>query len=75
MVDYIMVDSNVYEKVIYFKVMRLTPLSDHCQIKTELVIKPRVFTFTNKGNKGKEAQPHNKWDNTSMYKENSYVKS
>ena len=74
MVDYIMVDSNVHEKVIYFKVMTLTPLSDHCQIKTELAIKPRVFTFTNKGNKGKKAQPQYKWDKTSMYKVNSYVK-
>ena len=52
-----MVDSNVHEKVISFKVMPLTPLSDHCQIKTELAIKPRVFKFTNKGNKGKKAQP------------------
>ena len=70
-----MVDSNVHEKVIYFKVMPLTPLSDHCQIKTELTIKPRVFlTFTNKGNKCKKAQPQYKWDNASMYKVNSYVK-
>ena len=75
MVDYIMVDSNVHEKVIYFKVMPLTPLSDHCQIETELAIKPRVFTFTSKGSKGTKAQPQYKWDNTSMYKVNSYVKS
>ena len=52
-VDYIMVDRNEHEKVTYFKVMPLTPLSDHCQIKTEIAIKPRAFTFTNKGNKGK----------------------
>ena len=70
-VDYVMADSNVHEKVMYFKVMPLTPLSDHCQIKTELA----VFTFTNKGSKGKKAQPQYKWDNTSMYKVNSYVKS
>ena len=74
-VDYIMVDRNVHEKVIYFKVMSLTPLSDHCQIKTELVKKPRAFTFTNKGNKSKKAQPQYKCDNTSVYKVNSYVKS
>ena len=73
-VDYIMVDRNVHEKVIYFKVMSLTPLSDHCQIKTELAIKPRAFTFTNKGNKSKIAQPQYEWDNTSVYKVNSYVK-
>ena len=55
--------------------MLLTPLSDPCQIKTELAIKPLAFTFTNKGNKGKKAQPQYKWDNTSVYKVNSYVKS
>ena len=50
-------------------------MSDHCQIKTELTIKPRAFTFTNKGNKGKKAQPQYKWDNTSVHKVNWYVKS
>ena len=55
--------------------MPLTPLSDHCQIKTELAIKPRASIFTNKGNKDKKVQPQYKWDNTSMYKVNSYVKS
>ena len=54
--------------------MPLTPFSDHCQIKTELAIKPGVFTFTSKVDKGKKAQPQYKWDNTSMYKVNSYVK-
>ena len=34
MVDYIMVGRNVHEKVIYLKVMPLTPSSDHCKIKT-----------------------------------------
>ena len=74
-VDYIMVDRDVHENAMYFKVMPLTSLSDHCQIKTELTIKPRAFTFTSKGNKGKKAQPQHKWDNISVYKVNSYVTS
>ena len=36
-----MADRNVDEKVMYFKVMALSPLSDHCQAKTELAVKPR----------------------------------
>ena len=40
-VDLILTDKNVQNKVKYFIVFPLTEWSDHCEIKTELIIKPR----------------------------------
>ena len=40
-VDLILTDKNVPNKVKYFKVLPLTEWSDHCEIKTELTMKPR----------------------------------
>ena len=73
-VDLILTDKNVQNKVKYFKVLPLTEWSDHCEIKTELTIKPREKLLGNNKYCTK-VNKNFKWDESSDLKVNNYVNS
>ena len=73
-VDYIIVEPNIFEKINYFQVLPLTTYSDHCQIIANLDIKP--LNPTNVSKKGYTKTPGQfKWDSSSKQKINSYLRS
>ena len=73
-VDLILTDKNVQNKFKYFKVLSLTEWSDHCEIKTEVTIKPREKLLGNNKHCMKVNKNFN-WDESSDLKVNNYVNS
>ena len=73
-VDYIVAESNIFNKITYFQVLPLTKYSDHCQIVANLDIKPKNPTSTD-GKSYAKAPGQFKWDSNSKQKVNSYLKS
>ena len=73
-VDYIIAEPNIFNKINYFQVLPLTTHSDHCQIVANLDIKPKNPTNTGEKSYAK-ASGHFKGDSNSKQKVNSYLRS
>ena len=73
-VDYIIAEPNIFDKINYFQVLPLTSYSDHCQIIANLDIKPINPTNTS-GKRYAKAPRQFKWDSNSKQKVNSYLRS
>ena len=73
-VDYILAEPNIFNKMNYFHVLPLTTYSDHCQIVANLDIKPKHPTNTG-GKSYAKAPGQLKWDSNSKQKVNSYLRS
>ena len=73
-VDYIVAEPNIFNKIYYFQVLPLTTYSNYCQIVASVEIKP--INPTNAGGKGFAKAPGQfKWDSNSKQKVNSYLRS
>ena len=72
-VDYIIAEPDIFDKINYFQVLPLTTYSDHCQIIANLNIKPLNPTNGSK-NSYANTPGQFKWDNSSKEKINSYLR-
>ena len=72
-VDYIIAEPNIFDKINYFQVLPLTTYSDHYQIIAILDIKPLNPTNGSK-NSYANTPGQFKWDSSSKEKINSYLR-
>ena len=73
-VDYIVVETDIIERVQYFRVNPLTPWSDHCQITAIFNIQPRSKQEFQPV-KGKRVTPNFKWNEDSHGKLNAFMRT
>ena len=73
-VDYIIAEPNIFDKINYFQVLPLNTYSDHCQIIANLDIKPLNPTNVSKNSYAK-TPGQLKWESSSKEKINSYLRS
>ena len=62
-VDYIMTQTTLLQKVVHFKVKPITLWSDHCEIQAELAIKKRSSLGNTKPIKNSKVKEY-RWENT-----------
>ena len=73
-VDYIMTQTTMLQKVVHFKVKPITLWSDHCQIQAALAIKKRSSSENTNPIKNSKVKKY-RWENTSKNKVSNFIYS